>query len=120
MWALVPVIRLEICASRVTRNNHGCWDAKARVVDLHDPRFVHSHTDYSIVANAAVGSEELIDNWVAPYGEGCVGRVEVVQTNEDGLCSNPPAPRFTRDGRETVERMRHSVIPEPSWSKISA
>ena len=91
MWAYVPVVRLRIRAGRLARNIHGCWDAKAGVVDLHDPRVIKFHTDDGIVANAAPGSR-LADDWVALYGESCVGREAVVRTNEDGLCPNSPVP----------------------------
>ena len=95
MWTTVPIIRLEIRAGRLADNGHSRWDAKAGVVDLHDPRFIHFHTDRSIVANTAAESGRILD-WVrAPYGEIRVGRVAVVQTNEDGLYPEPPIPPFT-------------------------
>jgi len=90
--AAVPVVRLEIRASRLADNTHSCREAKAGVIDLHDPRFVHFHTDYSIVANTAAESGRVDDRVRAPHGETRVVRVAVVQTNENGLCSNPPIP----------------------------
>jgi len=92
MWAHVPVVRLEIRGTRLADNGHSRWNAKAGVVALHDPRFTHFHADDSIVANAAAESGRILD-WVrAPYGEARVGRVAVVQTNENGLYPNPPVP----------------------------
>ena len=91
MWAPVPVVRFKIRGSRLADNGHSRWDAKAGVVDLHDPRFIHFHTDHSIVAN--LGESGRIFDWVrAPYGEIRVGREGVIQANEDGLCPNSPVP----------------------------
>jgi hypothetical protein len=58
-------VRLEIRASRLADNPRRCRDAKAGVVDLHDPRFVHFHTDDSIVANAAAESGRIDDRVIA-------------------------------------------------------
>jgi len=66
------------CSRRPSRNpwyqtcrQWSCrWNPKARVVDLHDPRFINFHTEDDIVANAEFGR---IDGRVrAPYRGSCV------------------------------------------------
>ena len=85
MWARVPIVCLEIRGSRLADNGHSRWDAKAGVVDLHDPRFAHFQTDHSIVANATAESGHVLDRVRVPHGESRVGRVAVIQANENGL-----------------------------------
>jgi len=78
MWAPSPVVRLvEIYSSRLADNIHSCWDAKAGVVDLHDPRFLHFHTDDSIVANVAAGLESggRVPSKGAYHGVRCSGHL---------------------------------------------
>ena len=121
MWAPVPVVRLKIRGSRLASNGHSRWDAETGVVDLHDPGFMHFHAGDSIVANAAITeSGHILDRIRGPYGEIRVGRIAAIQANEDGLYPEPLVPRFTHSGHPSVKQMRHSVILEPGWSRISA
>lgn len=112
------MVQLEIRASSLADDPHSRRDAKAGVVDLQDPGFVGLHTDDSVVANTATESGR-IDDRVTVHREIRSVHVTVVQADEDGLCPNPSVPCATIDGRETMERMRYSVIPEPGSKRVS-
>ena len=85
MWVPGPVVRLEIRASGLADNSHGCWDAEAGVIDLDDPRFIRFHTDDSIEANLGDDYGGPVKMELAQYRKIRARRILCVHTNEGGL-----------------------------------